>query len=257
MRLFDLQCGLFALSLATCLAPLAALAQTPMLGQAYPSGAIYLMAPDADQTSWPDTLTLVPLSEGATSTPAHLDRIARGVHPAAAENAPSESGRCGRAGEPITTSGLDVFDRGMPDNCDVPDHLGLYRAGSGIAAGAVLGWTGAIAGPVDLAQAGKPRDMSPAEVAEVATYREDFRAAYRDAFDTPYDPDQSPIGAIPTLDDARILAHVPIEGGQLRLSEWERITIAQHIYRHFVVDVMRSGEVVETFQFIRFQGVLG
>lgn len=257
MRLFDLRHRPFALILAACLAPLAAIAQTPMLGQTYPSGAIYLMAPDGGAVSWPDRLELAPLTEGSTATSAYLDRIARDVDPAAAENAPSDAGTCGRTGEPVAASGLDVFDRGMPDNCDVGDRLGLYRADGGIAPGAVLGWTGRITGPVDLSRAGEPRALSPVDDAEVTAYRESFRSAYQSAYGTAYDPDQSPIGSIPTLADARILAQVPIEDGILRLSEWERITIAQHIYRHFIVDVIRDGAVVETFQFIRFQGVLG
>ncbi|MFL4470775.1 hypothetical protein ACERZ8_13115 [Tateyamaria armeniaca] len=157
----------------------------------------------------------------------------------------------------MTDETLNVFDPGMPDNCDTDDRLGLYRAEAGVPASAVLGWTGPFAGPPDFSQAGALRATSVEEAAEADAYRETFRAQYQSAFGTAFDPDQSPIGEITTLADARILADVPIEGGVLRLSEWERISVAQHIYRHFVVDVIRDGEVVQTFQFSRFQGFLG
>lgn len=234
-----------------------AIADMPVLGQVFPSGAIYALPPDTGgPVSWPDGVTFAPLS-GGVPTQGRLDRILRDIHPQQLEGAPAAAGRCGRDGVAMAQDGFNVFDPGMPDNCAPVPVAGIYRAPEGLTPGAVLGWDGAVLGSANVARAGDPRPMSAAEVDAVDAYRAAFMAQYRAAFDTAFDPDLSPIGAIPTLADATIIAEFPTEQGLLRLSEWERISITQHIYRHFIVDLIVDGSTLQTVEFTVFQGVLG
>ncbi|MFL4470776.1 hypothetical protein ACERZ8_13120 [Tateyamaria armeniaca] len=75
--------------------PISGAAQTVMLGQSYPSGAIYMMAPDGDDIQWPDTISLMPLRDDAQGADARLDRIARDVHPLRPKTHPPPGGAAG------------------------------------------------------------------------------------------------------------------------------------------------------------------
>ncbi|MFT7058412.1 MAG: hypothetical protein ACJASV_000913 [Pseudorhodobacter sp.] len=241
-----------ALAMAVTIGPISA--ETPLIGQVYPSGSVYLLIPD-EAVAWPDQATLL----GATSpvpVVSHLTQILRDVHPPTQENAPSSFGPCRPdAGPEIEAESKDVFARGMSDNCELDARVGLYAPAAALGgSGLVFGWDGDLTGPADHTMAGQPR---PVDAAEVAAYRAGFLSDYLAAYGTSFDPETSTIGEIPTKADATIIAEFPAADAQLRLSQWERISPAQHIYHHYIVDVIRKGQVMQSFEFTRFQGVLG
>lgn len=235
----------------------AAAAQSALLGQAYPSGSIYLLPPDAETVTWPDTVSIIALTDNAEPRHAQLDRVLRDTHPQSREQDPSAPGPCHSGHSTDVARAFDVFDNGMPDNCTTDARVGLYHAPQGVPAGAVIGYDGPLSGPTDTSNAGQIRQLSADEQSKTDIYRTEFKRHYLEAFGVNFDPIISPIGPISTLGDAVIIAEIPTEQGNLRLSSWERISISQHIYLHFVVDVVRNGQVTETFEFSRFQGTLG
>jgi len=82
---------------------------------------------------------------------------------------------------------------------------------------------------------------------------------YKRAFGVKFDEETSIIGPIPSLADATIIAEIHFKeaSSTLRISTWERISIANHIYRQFILDVLQNGRLKQTYKIARFQGVLG
>lgn len=236
------------------------LTDVPLLGAAYPSGNIYLLVPDG-ATVWPDRVALsgVELPLGASGL---LDRVLRDVHAPSLEDTPASRGQC-RAGTIAVDAAPEdaVFDRGTPDNCETDPRLGLYAMPVAPpldgASALVLGWSTDFTAPPDMTHAGQARTMSEAERIDAEAARAAFRSEYKAAYGEDFNPETSTIGAIPTLADATIISEYYAEGAILRLSQWQRITPAQHIYQHYIIDVIQQGAVVNTFVFSRPQGNLG
>lgn len=247
------------------------------VGEAYPFGAIVIQRrSQTGDGAWPREVSYLPLERpigGAlprVEKAAYRDSLTAIYVPEWAGMPEIEKSECTPASYRATVGrayqqGLklvDWFDRGMRDNCERDEHLATYAVAPAPAfAFPVLAWRSEIglAAVPDYNVAGKPRPLTAKEMAQVEVYRTDFRRDYKKAFGVEFDESSSNIGPIPTLADARMLVDIGLtsSGCHLRVSTWERISIAQHIYRVLIVDVMKGTHLVRIEEFARAQGVLG
>lgn len=251
-----------------------ALAKTLYFGQYYPSGAIYLVPMvDAEVREPPSSVHYVFVANGVEggSGQAAFVRAVSDEHPPTLESMPSED-RCKEAVHPdsgfrylaiaefdATIDFQDFFDRGVPDNCEDEGLILKYqsdrKAAISVPVVAMSSGTGFL---VSTTLTGTSRVPTDPERAEIARYRAEYIRDYRSAFDNDFGSDGSTASDIPTLADATVLFDVELPGQphHLRISQWSRVSIAQHLYRVMVVDEMDGDVVTNTVQHETAQGSL-
>ena len=148
----------------------------------------------------------------------------------------------------------------MPDNCAKEDDGTRYKTDSNVTASfPVVAISADDNLTVDYQNAGKLRPLSVDEQRQVIQYIQDFKTEYKQAYGSEYDEKTNNIGEIPTLASAKILleARYGKTDYSIRVSTWERITAAYHIYRIIEVSLLKNGKIIQSSETSRYQGVLG
>ena len=244
------------------------------LGQYYPSGAIYVVpVVAADPAKWPQRLhyvffpnTVVTRSGDATFVESLSD-----VYPPIKESM-SVDDKCEETKHPnhayryLTLDELkpdidftDFFGRGMSDNCDAGDIAGKYSSGLNLPISVpLLAFADDTPFTIVTALSGQPRKPTAQDMKDIERYRKDYMRDAREAFGGDTEADEERMSEISTLADATVLFDVMFHGNDrhLRISEWSRASIAQHLYQVFVIDEMAGDRVINTVQYERHQGFL-
>lgn len=156
---------------------------------------------------------------------------------------------------------VDFFDRGYSDNCIQESNVTIYKSNQIIQQSIpIIGFANnSDKFEISYNNFGKPLLLDSHRKNQVNKYKKDFRVAYKKAYGTNYNENESNIGQIPTIADAIILAEVSNKATQfiIRISIWERISIAQHIYRVMVFDFMKKEKLIESHEISKAQGYLG
>jgi hypothetical protein len=252
-------------------------ARSVFLGQAYPSGALYLeafrVAPGALRHSpeWPDRVRFLPLDQldpslsrvPAEPLEARFLLVGDWVNPPAAEGMLVPSSPCvppgysprdgaryltttGAEEEPgVVWQGAEYFATNEWFGCAVEPSVPVYRIGEPIeGAFRVVAFASSL--PVsepDRSVAGTPRPMTPAEETAV-TERRNRRERDREACTLePRD-----------LDGARQIVSFRVEGTPYhgRISSY--VAACTALAEVFLLDLLEDGEVVATYQVSRWRG---
>lgn len=252
---------------------------TLFVGQIYPNQHVILqpiLNNAAEFNAWPEAINFYPVF---TSTNNNIPKILRAklmdiisnTYIPMMESMPNvESSKCTQEGysrnnnyqyllkdeAPIQ----DYFSRGMPDNCAKEDNGARYKTDSNVTASyPIIAISSDDNLTVDYQNAGKLRPLSEIEQRQVTQYIQDFKTEYKRAYGNEYDEKTNNIGQIPTLASAKILleAQYGKTGYNIRVSTWERITAAYHIYRVIEVSLLKNGKIIQSSETSRYQGVLG
>jgi len=252
---------------------------TLFVGQVYPNQHVVLqtIATHINKLNvWPETITVYPLYASTKSKETKIlratvmDKLSN-VYVPMIENMPDlEKSKCALDGHSANknyqyllkdkTLIYDYFTRGMPDNCEKDDNATRYRADSIVLTSyPVIAISGDQNVSLDFQNIGKIRPMTVTEQRQVTQYIKDFKAEFKKAYGSEYDEKTNNIGKIPTLADARILLEAQLgkTGYSIRVSSWERITAAYHIYRVVEASLLKNDELIQTYETSRYQGVLG
>ncbi len=249
------------------------------IGQVYPSShAIFQALPDdgIKPGALPDTLSVYPLYEllnskkNQTLQATFLDKINNSYVPALENMSDLESSKCTpESYKPDinyhyllkdVTLIQDYFSRGMPDNCEKQDNGARYRLNNNVSASyPVIAVPAGISLNTDFTNSGKPRQLLPDEKKQVSKFIDDFKAEFKSLYGSEYDEKTNHIGKISTLANARVLleAEYGQTGYSIRVSTWEHITAAYHIYRIIEVSILKNKKFIESREIHRHQGVLG
>jgi len=246
---------------------------TIYIGQIYPTQHVILqpILNDTARFAWSESIDIYPLISNNKNSiktfQAKLkDKISNTYVPMLENMLDAASSKCTQAGYQGNNSYQyllknevpiqDYFSRGMPDNCTTEDNAARYESAANVMASyPVLATSSDYNLIVDYKNAGKLRPLSTVEQEQVARYIKDFNVAYRQA----YGEKKDNIGKIPTLASAQILlqARLGKTDYNIRVSTWERITVAYHIYRIIEVSLLRNGKIINSNEISRYQGVLG
>ncbi|MFC4293123.1 hypothetical protein ACFOWX_11920 [Sphingorhabdus arenilitoris] len=253
------------------------------IGQYYPSGQAYLVPltneedgseeASAQTKTAPKTIQLASFPNqaetppsGSNSQSAKRTGYQGDVYPPYLEHMPADD-MCGSNHRvdpqnqylditqyPPNMPFTDFFNRGMPDNCEPEQMVAQYMVPNWgrksipvIAVADIANFT------VDQSNAGKPRPLTATEREQVAAYKADYIKSYEAAYDENYD-----IGDILSLADAHILFELKLSDDRrsVRVSHWQSVSIADHLYLVIVVDELVDGIVINTSEYRRAQGVL-
>lgn len=250
---------------------------TIYIGQIYPTQHVILQPVLNDMTkiTWPESIDIYPLISNKKNPikafqAKFKDKISNTYIPMLENMPDTASSKCSQDGYQGNNSYQyllknetpiqDYFSRGMPDNCTKEDDAARYQSTINVTASyPVVATSSDYDLIVDFKNAGKLRPLSAIERKQVAQYLKDFKVAYKQAYGEKYDEKKDNIGKIPTLASAKILlqARVGETDYNIRVSAWERITVAYHIYRIIEVSLLRNGKVINSTEISRYQGVLG
>lgn len=249
------------------------------IGQAYPSKHVILQKVSSgitEKNKWPKSISFAPLVPPTSDTvPATFNDAKyftehKDVYIPELEKMPAiHASKCTPANYKsnsqyeysLNKTLVDFFDRGFSDNCELNVTAALYKADKIIKKSyPVIGING-VSDNVEISynNFNKPLKLNAQRKKQVKKYIEDFRLAYKKAYGSDYNENIGNIGKIPTLVEARILAEITDKTlhQTIRISMWERITIAQHIYRVIVFDFLENGNLIESRELGKAQGVLG
>lgn len=249
------------------------------IGQVYPSRhAIFQAVPDngTKPGALPDTLSIYPLyklpnrKKVQALQATFLDKISNSYVPALENMSDLESSKCTPESYKPDTSYhyllkdvtliQDYFSRGMPDNCEKHDDGARYRLNNNVSASyPVIAVPSGTSLNMDFTNSGKPRQLLPAEKKQVSKFIDDFRTEFKKLYGSEYDEKTNNIGEISTLANARVLleAEYGTTGYSIRISTWEHISPAYHIYRIIEVSILKDDKFIESREIHRHQGVLG
>jgi len=251
---------------------------TLLIGQIYPSQHVILqpiLNNSAKFNAWPEIINFYPLfSSTNNSDPkilqaTFLDKISNTYIPML-ENMPNtEPSECIQEGYRHNDNQYllkdetliqDYFSRGMPDNCTKEDDGARYKTDSNMTTSfPVIAISADDNLTVNYQNSGNPRPLSETEQSQVTQYIQHFKAEYKQAYGSEYDEKTDNIGEIPTLANAKILLEAKYKkaGYHIRVSTWERITVAYHIYRVIEVSLLKNSRIIQSSETSRYQGVLG
>ncbi len=250
---------------------------TVLIGQAYPSKDIVLFHPTSEnnkRNSWPKKVNVIPLLPVKIKLSgrkgARFYKKINDIYVPEYEKMPvihksscsDDNYRANKNYQYVQSEWfVDFFDRGFSDNCFREDAVAVYKVSEKLSFSfPAIAFSGNMNNvDVSYKNHGKKRVLSTKQLRQVEEYKKQFRKHYRQAYNIEYDENSSNIGTIPTVADARILLELTDNntGQRLMVSFWEKITIAQHVYRVIIVDRIYNGKVLETIEFTRPQGVLG
>jgi hypothetical protein len=245
-----------------------AVGQYVFIGQAYPSGNVYLRpfsggSGAAAKTLWPEGVSLIPLGEARVNLPSvrrgTLDRvlasrtendIVKSMYIPAVEGMDDSHAPCGlgQVSSPNPAHELisGDFFRAIFDHCEPNDGVAVYRTTRSNYSALTIGVADNISllgHKVILDK--RPRPLTLSEKQEVD--RQKAEAAMKDCSTNPA-----------YLDKAVQLFEATLKEGNLtlRVSTYETPGCAGHVTSIYVLDVLRAGELVKTFELSQYQGAL-
>jgi hypothetical protein len=239
------------------------------IGQAYPSGDVYLECfhrKAGRQPLWPKELLILPLGD----TKSALDKkqmkasfvkvmkdgmegnVIQSIYIPGAEGMDDSHESCGlgeaKKVEQYKYISGDYFDA-MSDHCEPNEGVGVYRTDSSKYSFLVLGIAPEIA-VKDLKPLSGKRPLTPADRQEIVKEkREDKKAAAQYGECT---------GVATYIDSAIQIAAIGLAQGDLRLrvSTYENPGCGGHLYSIYVLDVLRRNVALRKFEASRYQGAL-
>jgi hypothetical protein len=240
------------------------------MGQAYPSGNVYLRPFSGNpktKSFWPDELSLISIGgirPGVSSIRLAVrervlasrteNGVVKSVYIPGAEGMDESHLSCG-LGDIIPESPSQQlisrdFFRAMFDHCEPNDGVGLYRTSGSNYSVMII----AVANNISLANHevildGRPRPLMVAEREEIS--REKSAAAKNQA--------QLECTSNPSYLDAAVeifQASIEERNLTLRVSTYDNPGCAGHLASIYILDVLRNGEMVKKFEFLQYQGPL-
>src|SRR5215470_3034042 len=239
------------------------------IGQAYPSGNIYLdcFRGKADCHSlWPKELLIMPLGDtnsvlGKTKMKASFikvmkddlkNNVIRSTYIPGAEGMDGDHESCG-LGEIkrveqykyIPERAGDYFDA-IVDHCESNEGVGIYHTASSKYSFLVLGIDPGIA-VADVKLLSGKRPLAPADRQEIARQkREDKKAATECTTNPAY------------IDSAAQIAEIALPEGdsRLKISAYENPGCYGHLSSIYILDVLRGNMVLRKFEVYRYKGPL-
>ncbi len=220
------------------------IARAIVIGQAYPSGNVYVAGFDeTEPRRWPSRLGLLPIFKAA---PAPIGAGADFFRPVTQDSEEQADFPRREPGADITVE-RDVFR--TLDNMPVQDrNLARYRAVEAIDASvSILGWDEAI-GLADISFAGRGQ-RRPTTTGEAVLIAAEKKARPKDVECT----------TVPQyLDSAEILLTAKAANSNItiRLSHYDTPGCLGHLSQVWVLDVMTPGQQPRRFEFRHYQGVI-
>src|SRR5262245_28528805 len=239
------------------------------IGQAYPSGNVYLQSfyrKDGYQPRWPKELLILPLGDtksvlGKTQMKASFvkamkdgleDDVVKSMYIPGAEGMDDGHESCG-LGEIkkveqykyISESLGDYFDA-LFDHCEPNEGVGIYRIDSSKYSFLVLGIDPGIA-VADLKLLSGKRPLAPADRQEITKRKQEDKKAADECTGNPA-----------YIDSADQIAEIGLAGGdlRLRLSTYLDPRCSGHVSSIYILDVLRRNMVIRKFEVDRYQGPL-
>jgi len=237
------------------------------IGQAYPSGNVYLQSfyrKDGYQPRWPKELLILPLGDtksalGKTQIKASFvkvmkdgleDDVAKSIYIPGAEGMNDGHQSCGlgeikKVAEQYQYISGDYFGA-LSDHCEPNEGVGIYHTASSKYSFLVLGIDPGIA-VADLKLLSGKRPLAPADRQEIAKRkREDKKAADECTGNPTY------------IDSATQIAEIGLAEGDLRLriSTYEDPGCGGRLSSIYILDVVRRNMVLRKFEADRYQGAL-
>jgi hypothetical protein len=236
------------------------------IGQAYPSGNVYLQSfyrKAGYQPRWPKELLILPLGDtksvlGKTQMKASFvkamkdgleDDVVKSMYIPGAEGMNDGHESCGlgeiKKVEQYKYISGDYF-HAMSDHCEPNEGVGIYHIDSSKYSFLVFGIDPGIA-VADLKLLSGKRPLAPADRQEIAKKkREDEKAADECTGNPAY------------IDSAAQIAEIGLAGGdlRLRLSTYLDPGCGGHLSSIYILDVLRRYVVLRKFEVDRYQGAL-
>lgn len=232
------------------------LAEHIYIGQVYPSGNVYVRAfSDTAPSRWPTTISVVGLGDGQRAL-SRLDRatFARELDDAAyipgVEGMDEDHVACGagviRKANPAHEVISGDFFFAMYDHCEPNDGFAVYRSTPSNYSALVI----AVDSAIELTNArvivdGPLRPVTAAERQEIEREKREL-VGQECATEPQY------------RDTATPIFHSALRGADLslRLSTFKTPGCGGHLSRHYILDVLRNGQPIRTFEISRAQGLL-
>jgi hypothetical protein len=239
------------------------------IGQAYPSGNVYLECfhrKDGYQPLWPKELLILPLGDtksvlGKTQMKASFvkvmkdglkDNVIQSIYIPGAEGMDNDHESCGlgevKKVEQYKYISGDYFSA-MSDHCEPNEGVGVYHTDSSKHSFLVLGIDPGIA-VSDLKLLSGNRPLTPADRQEIVKQKgEDKKAAAQYGECT---------GNPAYIDSATQIAAIGLAQGDLRLrvSTYDNPGCGGHLDSIYILDVLRGNMALSKFEAHRYQGAL-
>jgi len=239
------------------------------IGQAYPSGNVYLECFNRKvgcQSLWPKELLILPLGDtksvlAKTQIKASFVKImkdeqeddaTKSIYIPGAEGMNDGHESCGlgeikkvKPYKYISDPPIDYFDA-MSDHCEPNAGVGIYHAGSSEYSFLVLGIDSAIA-VANLKLLSGKRPLTAADRQEIAKKKREYKKMAADC-----------TGAPAYIDSAVQIAEVSLAEGdfQLRVSTYDNPGCGGHLSSIYILDVLQRNVVLRRFDVYRYQGAL-
>ena len=239
------------------------------IGQAYPSGNVYLQSfyrKDGYQPRWPKELLILPLGDtksalGKTQIKASFvkvmkdglkDNVIQSIYIPGAEGMDDGHESCGlgevKKVEQYKYISGDYFGA-MSDHCEPNEGVGVYRTDSSKYSFLVLGIDPGIA-VSNLKLLSGNRPLTPADRQEMVKEKEEDKKAAAQYGECTGDPAY--------IDSATQIAEIGLAQGDLRLrvSTYENPGCGGHLYSIYILDLLRGNMALSKFEAHRYQGAL-
>jgi hypothetical protein len=239
------------------------------IGQAYPSGNVYLECfhrKAGYQPVWPKELLILPLGDtksvlGKTQMKASFvkvmkdglkDNIIQSIYIPGVEGMDDSHESCGlgevKKVEQYKYISGDHFDA-MSDHCEPNEGVGIYRTDSSKYSFLVLGIDPGIA-VSDLKLLSGNRPLTPADRQEIVKQKSEDKKAAAQYGECTGDPAY--------IDSATQIAEIGLAQDDLRLrvSTYETPGCGGHLYSIYILDVLRGNMALSKFEARRYRGAL-
>jgi len=227
------------------------------IGQAYPSGNVYLRAfesPGGQQPeNRPRTLILIPMTgQGSAFSGRTLEATLsfgsmQSAYIPASEGMNDQHDACGagetREREPHFQYLSEDFFEALSDYCEPGEGVAIYRSQSSLYSFKVLGFAPGVR-VTNIRSVSGLRPMTSQDRQDVSRQRGQVTA--NDCTTTPAFIDSAIRHMEASLQDGRTL----------RVSSYQTPGCAGHLATIYVLDILRGGEVLQTFLLSQSQGVL-
>jgi hypothetical protein len=219
------------------------------IGQVYPSGNVYVKSFSGSR-AWPKELSLVPLvSDGVASKATRVSETMQPAYIPAIEGMDDQHDACG----PLPTRALDLsfeylsdeFFDGMIDYCETNEDVAVYHTSPSQFSFTVLAFGPEVASD-DVRLVEGPRPMTAAEEQRTAAEKQQGEKIAGACTTVPAYVDSA----------ARYLEAGLGNGVALRLSAYKNPGCTGHLSTIYLIDILRSNNVLTTFQLIQNHGVL-
>lgn len=260
------------------------LARHIFLGQAYPSGNIYLMPfpqPGESQSEddylksfpWPNNIHYRSLSSNHPyAVKLREGLLSRVIHDVIPKSGPDanvihstyipalelmDDGHLSCDGKPVPPKnsrfqylGEDFFNQVL-DNCNTTEGVPIYKTSeTGIYSYAVLAFDKAVELTDIELPSGKKRPMTAREAAEVAKMKKELAK---------YEKEESECSTNPSyIDDAVILLTAKVKGSELsiRVSTYATPGCEGHMANIYILDILKMNVLVKKFEMTQYVGLI-